>query len=430
MNSGKTRWLCADIIRRCLDFPGSQAGIVRRNMPSLKRSTLRTFLQLVDDRLVKRFNQQDMYVEFKNGSVVFFMEANEQKDPEFYKFGGVELTFLGIDEAQEVSEKALLALLPKMRHVPRGYKHIEDLPPNTIRVNLTANPAPGWLKEKFVDRRESEDSIYIPATVFDNPYAPKDWVKKQKELFGFNETLFRRFVLGDWSVVYDEDAWVLIEPRWFEDAIIDLNEADYFDSENDDTEIWVGVDIARVKDKCVFAYVQGKRLIKFDIYENVRIPEIVDIIKSKIINEGIPPDHFAIDAIGVGAGVIDSLESQGYNVNPFFAGKKPIAVSEVEEEMGKEFVEFPNLRAQAYWYLRKKFQNGEIEISASIPEIELLKNEAISTRYKIVGEKTIQIEDKEKIRSRLGRSPDFLDALMMAVFCKHLQNEIKGLVLL
>lgn len=222
---------------------------------------------------------------------------------------------------------------------------------------------------------------------------------------------------------------MLIEPKWFEDAIVDPSDSEFFEL-TDEAETWVGVDIARVKDKLVFAYVRDKRLIKFETYENVRIPDIIDLIKSKVVNEGISPDHFAIDAIGVGAGVIDGLESQGYNVNAFFAGKKPLSNDDLQDEIGREFVEFPNLRAQAYWYLRKKFQNGEIEISADIPEIELLKNEAISTHYKIVGEKMIQIEDKEKIRSRLRRSPDYLDAFVMAVFCKHLSSEIKSLVIL
>lgn len=98
--------------------------------------------------------------------------------------------------------------------------------------------------------------------------------------------------------------------------------------------------------------------------------------------------------------------------------------------MGKEFVEFSNLRAQAYWLLRKKFQNGTIEIDETIDGLDLLRNEAMSVKYKIVSDKVVRIEEKDKIRSRLGRSPDYLDALVMAVFAKYLTQEIKTLIVL
>jgi len=424
MYSGKTRWLCADIIRRAIDYPGSQAAIIRRNMPSLKRSTLRTFLQLIDDRIIRRFNQQDMYIEFKNGSIVFFMEANEQKDPEFFKFGGVELSFLGIDEAQEVSEKALLALLPKLRHLPRGYKHREDLPPNFFRVNLTANPAPGWVKEKFVDNPVTENSIYIAATVFDHPYAPKGWLEKQKKIFGGNEVLWRRFILGDWSVVYDESAWLLFDPKWIEESLVDED-----DEQEGDNDIWLGIDIARVRDKTVIAKMRGNRLIGFETYMNVRADDIINIIKRKINDDGVLPGHIAIDAIGIGASIIDMLEGEGYEVLRFFAGRKPLDTGEIREKLGAENeIEFANLRAQAFWMLSRSFQNGEIEIVKTIDELDFLKNELLAIKYK--GERRIQIEDKEKIRSALGRSPDYLDAFVMAYFAKYLSNEIKSLVVL
>lgn len=425
MYSGKTRWLCADIIDRCLRYPGAQAGIIRRNMPSLKRSTLRTFLQLVDDRIIKRFNQQDNYIEFKNGSIVFFMEANEQKDPEFYKFGGVELTFLGIDEAQEVSEKALLALVPKMRFLPRGYKHIEDLPPNAIRINLTANPAPGWLKEKYVDRK-NYDSIYIPATVFDNPYAPKDFAERQKRIFGYNEALFKRYILGDWSAVNEENDWQLINPQWLEDALVDAGDESEIGSE----EVYLGVDVARVKDNVVMAKVVGNRLVGFDTYSGIRIPEVANVIQRKIEGEGINPANIGVDATGVGAGVIDELANRGYEVTAYFAGQKPMMDGDIVEELGSEMLEFANLRAQANWLVRKYFRDGLIEIVKDIPDIELFKNEALAINYRIVGDRKVQIEDKEKIRSRLGRSPDFWDAFVIAFFTRFINNTITKLVVL
>jgi hypothetical protein len=427
MWSGKTRWLCADIIWRAWNFPGSQGAIIRRNLPSLKRSTWRTFLQLVDDRMIKRMNQQDNYVEFKNGSIIFFMEANEQKDPEFYKFGGVELTFFGIDEAQEVAEKALLMLLPKLRHLPRGFKHIEDLPPNLRRVDLTANPAPGWLKEKFVDRNGKDpNSIYIPARVFDNPYKPKNAIETLRSQFGGNEALFKRMVLGDWNAVNEEDVWLLIDPTWVEDAIVeDDNEGIYT---NENLPIYLGVDVARVKDKLVIAKVKERRLIGFETYKNVRIPDIVNLLEQKIKKEGIAPENIVIDAIGVGAGVVDDLQSKGYDVKPFMAGQKPFKNDEIINEMGGEFVEFANLRAQAYWLVRKLFQNGMIEISNSIEDLELFKNELLSIRYKLQAERVIQIETKDKIRQKLGRSPDYADAFVMAIFAKHLAGQLNRII--
>src|SRR4029077_7309020 len=73
---------------------------------------------------------------------------------------------------------------------------------------------------------------------------------------------------------------------------------------------------------------------------------------------------------------------------------------------------FSNLRAEMLWRLREALDPGSGE-NVALPPDERLTAELTSARWKPKGD-TIQVEDKDEIRHRLGGSPDRADAVMMA----------------
>ena len=116
------------------------------------------------------------------------------------------------------------------------------------------------------------------------------------------------------------------------------------------------------------------------------------------------PSIALIDEIGVGAGVADRLKELGH---PYFA----VNVG----ESARDSDHFKNLRAELYWNLRERFQNGEIDLSRlERKHYDRLVGELTAIKFKYTSKGQIQIEAKEEMKERIGRSPDVADALMLA----------------
>ena len=97
----------------------------------------------------------------------------------------------------------------------------------------------------------------------------------------------------------------------------------------------------------------------------------------------------------------DNLKEKRFNCLEFIASQSP---SETQS-----FFKFKNLRAEAGWQLREDIRQGVITLSNH----KAFENEAVAIKYKVT-DKVISIEAKEEIKKRLGFSPDYYDAAVMA----------------
>ena len=111
--------------------------------------------------------------------------------------------------------------------------------------------------------------------------------------------------------------------------------------------------------------------------------------------------RIAVDEIGIGRGVVDSLEEDGY---------ENVGVNVAERSSDSE--RWHNLRAELWCGLREQL-DPEKEPIALPPDDELL-SELASVKYKVDARGAIQIESKEDMRKRLGHSPDRADAVVLA----------------
>lgn len=109
----------------------------------------------------------------------------------------------------------------------------------------------------------------------------------------------------------------------------------------------------------------------------------------------------AVDSVGVGAGVYDRVKEKHRNL----IFECSAAASANRKEL------FKNARAEWYWNLRKRFEAGKIDLDPSDSE---LAKELASIKYKLLPDNRIQIEDKESVKKRIGKSPDRADALAYA----------------
>lgn len=118
------------------------------------------------------------------------------------------------------------------------------------------------------------------------------------------------------------------------------------------------------------------------------------------------PARVIVDSVGVGGGVVDMLKSEsdalsGVQVIEFNAG-----------EAAKDKEKFGNRRAEVYWDLAKRFEEGQISLPAG-PKTEKLKAQLCDMRYYYDKKGKLWIESKEEMRSRGSKSPDAADMLMM-----------------
>lgn len=139
-------------------------------------------------------------------------------------------------------------------------------------------------------------------------------------------------------------------------------------------------------------------------YAQTSITEVITRAIQLIADYQISPDCVAVDAVGLGAGVVDGLRQQGYDVIEIQGGAKPEETDTVET-----FKSF-NLRSQIYWELRRSLIAGEL---GNLTD-EAIKLELQALKYEIHGDKTLRITGKDAIKKILGRSPDLADALSYA----------------
>lgn len=175
------------------------------------------------------------------------------------------------------------------------------------------------------------------------------------------------------------------------------------------TECYMSIDVARFGNDTSSIAILGDNRITCKTFYHLDIAklsgETINIIKK------YHPAKVGVDCDGLGAGVFDNLNESvsagiiDIELVEIHGGAQPVDMEQTED--------FLNLRAQMYWLLKQ-----DIEILA-IEENENLAEGLSSIKYFFNSKGKIQIESKDDIRKRLGRSPDIEDAIAYVNFLKY-----------
>lgn len=392
MGGGKSWFLCAEAIKQAMKYKGNRLVIVRKELSVLRRTTLISFFSICPKEIIKNYNQTTLEVTFVNGSVLTFIDANISKDPLLQKIKGLELGWFGIDEANEVSVEVYNLLKTRLRWIlPNKQKP-------QYEGRLTSNPEACWLIPVFI-QSTNKDEVYIQSLTTDNYDEQSEYVITLKEAFKDNPNLLRKYLYADWSLVDTINQLIPSE------AIV----KSYERKESNFTGVSMGVDVARYgDDKTVFTILKDGNIELIESYPQTAITEVITRTIQLINDYEIDPNFVGIDSVGVGAGVVDGLKSQGYEVIEIQGGTKP-----EETNIEKAFKPF-NLRSQMYYELRKDLINGNIGNLSN----ENLRIELQTIKYEIYSDKTVKVVSKEAIKKLLGKSPDFADSLVYANWVK------------
>ena len=157
----------------------------------------------------------------------------------------------------------------------------------------------------------------------------------------------------------------------------------------------LGVDVARFgNDACVIMRRQGLVAFKPKVYHSINNMDFA----ARLIEEinRWRPDAVFVDS-GRGEGVIDRCRQLGYDVTEVpFGGRAT---------KDKRYV---NRRTEMWDNMRAWLQAG-----GALPDMPELKTELVTPEYGFDAANRMKLESKEKIKERLGKSPDIADALAL-----------------
>lgn len=167
----------------------------------------------------------------------------------------------------------------------------------------------------------------------------------------------------------------------------------------------LGVDVARGgEDRTCIAFREGHIVHRVHAFRNADTMETVGYVTDLMSTR--PGSMAIVDSIGVGAGVLDRLREMQHSVQGFNAS----AAARNKDRSG-EFG-FVNMRAAAWWNLRELLDPSRGS-NIMLPDEESLKIDLTAPKWKERGGR-IQIESKDEIKKRIGRSTDEGDSVVMS----------------
>lgn len=216
------------------------------------------------------------------------------------------------------------------------------------------------------------------------------WVEERKRRWGEQSPLYVSKVLGLFPDVTDD---TLISPKLIREArereLDGLARGQY------------GADIARYGKDETIIYRNRDGLIRL-VYKGgkastMKVAGQCARLLKEHVGQSVP---MFIDVIGIGAGVFDRLQEQGYNVHPFTASERAYQPDR-----------FLNRRAEVYWAFRERLEKEEIDLD---PMDDDLASQLQSIKWFTNSRGLIFIESKDDMKKRGLSSPDRADACVIS----------------
>ncbi len=241
---------------------------------------------------------------------------------------------------------------------------------------------------------------FIPSRVTDNPYlAGTGYIATLQSL---PEPLRSQMLNGDFSAGIEDDPWQVIPTAWVEAAQARWQDL-YPKPEMDST----GVDVARGgKDNTVIARRHGMWFDRALAYPGAQTPDGPTVAGLAIAaaRNGAP---IHIDIIGVGASPYDYLNTARQHVIGVNVAEKATST----DRSGR--LQFANQRSQYWWQFREALDPANNTGIALPPDPQLLAD-LTAPKWELRGS-TIQVESRDAIVKRIGRSPDWASAFILAL---------------
>lgn len=189
-----------------------------------------------------------------------------------------------------------------------------------------------------------------------------------------------------------------------------------------DAQVHLGLDVARAgTDQCVLSILKGGDITKpIELLEQIawggmdfidsaqRVVNVVGELKTKGVD--IPAHRIHVEHDGIGSAVVENLHRlHGLVVDAVHVGGLP--QGEWGHVVGRDTM-FKNRKAELWWAVRCLLMRGLLKIPKRFKEAW---NQMPAHTYKYTPTGQIQIEEKDKVKERIGRSPDHADSIVVGL---------------
>lgn len=413
---GKTRLGCYLAITIAEMYPGSRGAIGRKELKTLRLTTIASLFEILKElgyvETDYRYDAQQSVLFFPNGSQIYFLDtAYSPQDPEYTRFGSLEITWAWIDESNETPEKAKSILKTRV-----GRKN--DINGVTIKPFWleTFNPNKGHVhRDYYKPWKEGTMPSYrsfIRALPGDNPHLPEAYITNLERS---DKITRERLLKGNFE--FDDDPQKIM----FYEAITDLTRNPL---PNNTNHRYLIADIARFGgDKIVLGAFKGLELYGLWVYTYQGIDETIRKMKEVVVDQDIGYLNVLADEDGVGGGVVDGMRG----IKGFTGNATPLPIWDFVKNRLVP-ANYRNFRSQCYFKLGEMVNNRHLAIKITKFETNIegyTQEKAISdlieeldaikaTDNSMDGKQAII--PKSEIKEQLGRSPDFADIMMMRMF--------------
>jgi len=193
-----------------VDIPSYSAILFRRTfadlaLPGALMDRAREWMSNYDD---VRWNAVQNTFTFPSGARVTFGYLNNTND--YLRYKGAEFQFIGMDEVTEIREADFRYLFSRLRRPASG--PLSKVP---LRMRCASNPAPNWVRQRFIVEGKKEGRIFVPSKLTDNPGI--DAESYRSALQALDPIERRRLEEGDWwsttlGTIFERENFVLVDP--------------------------------------------------------------------------------------------------------------------------------------------------------------------------------------------------------------------------
>lgn len=359
---------------RLSTIPNNLGLIVRNEFTDLRDSTIRDFEEYTGLKV-----GSDKDVTLPNGSKIMFRHGKELD-----VLKNINLGWFLMEQAEEFENDEQFQFL-------RGRLRRKD----TYHCGMVIANVKGhnWIWRLWKANPASEDYKLWEANTFDNAEnLPASYIKDLKTMEKESPNHYQRFILNSWDELEEGDIVIqysdiiasqkvnIIQP--FTKKIIALDPAEMGDDES------------------VIYALENERVVGEDIFCQKQPMETVG--RTIAMKRKYDANLIVGDAIGIGSGIFSRLSEMGERV---------LALKVSERDSVSDKAKYFNLRAEIYWWAREQFQE---RIPKVFEEQLIAQLSAIKHQRNSFGQ--IQIEKKEEIIARIGKSPSRADAYVMALW--------------
>ena len=270
-----------------------------------------------------------------------------------------------------------------------------------------------------VSRSDDWCSIRMPASEHPNVVEDRDvipggisraGIDRLKKTWGANSPIVRARVEAEFP---DQGQEALFRRSWLEEAARKWEEKTFERARTQATPI-LSVDPARYgPDNTALCVRRGPVIDRIVTWHGKSTMETVGRIEEEAAKEGVTArwermgrtvrgrGMILVDEVGLGAGIVDRLREKGYHTRGYNGGQ---FTGHSDRDR------FLNERAMSHFRLRDLLEDGKV----ALPPDEALFDELLAVNWFPTSGDRVQMEQKSKLKDRLGKSPDRGDCVVQA----------------